>query len=495
MARSTQLLSLETQQNTLSAQAAQSVSSIMWLNETLQPFMTRDFVLAPFGPSMTSGLDSNEEIWLGNTTLYSVNVTCEPALPSHNYVNETITNNTWGCSFVMPPPRTVPCSNSSKIYDTLYVGYSNYDGSADYYLSDGSCPPNASQTFYAQWSKALIPGPQFNSLSALQQPQNANVTSRWCQSSYYTQSVLATVAVPNMQVLDYVVLGSAESLSTDLFNVTDFEASMSMGHQDNDLRTGFPSMSFPNQDSFLLDSLLNLDYLPKMAPFAIGANQLPFDDYLDPDALDESYQSAYRLLFARQMSNVLSSQLDSGSTSTGRRQYTTQAIVVVPPFAYVVEALLGMDAIFALVLLMSSLRRKVNLMSDPATVSALMSISANDMSLLRKLGLLERYDSKSLDETLEACRFALTQESDNETTLKLVDGVKLRLIPQRPLNAKSNPLEDRVAGVRPLEFKWKTGLVFFVIQAFLFIFMPALFWLVTRNDGRIPEDICVESER
>lgn len=250
MAKSTQFLSLEQQRNTLSAQAAQSVAIILWLNEALQPFMTRDFVLALLGPTVANTAAGEEEIWIGNTQLYAVNVTCEAAVSSPNYLNQTVSNNIWGCSFILPPPRTIPSSNNSKIFDTLYVGYWNSDGTADYYLSDGECPPNASQVFFIQWSKALIPGPQFNNLPSWQQPQSANVTSRWCQSSYYTQAVRATLMLPNMEVIGYTTLGDPEPLPADLFNISDFEAAMSMGHEDLDLRTNFTTTSFPKSGVF-----------------------------------------------------------------------------------------------------------------------------------------------------------------------------------------------------------------------------------------------------
>ena len=73
MAHSTSHLSLAQQAGSLSSQSANSVSSIRWLNETLQPYMTRDAALAPFGPLDTT-VSSKEGLWTGDTWQYFANV-------------------------------------------------------------------------------------------------------------------------------------------------------------------------------------------------------------------------------------------------------------------------------------------------------------------------------------------------------------------------------------------------------------------------------------
>jgi hypothetical protein len=123
MAYSTARISLEQQAESLSARSATSVSSILWLNETLQPFMTRDAMLAPFGPLS----DSNsipEGTWTGNTWQYYVDVSCEDAIVWKR--NDAYwLNSTWGCSYTAPTLRTRAIlneTNENKIFDALYVG-------------------------------------------------------------------------------------------------------------------------------------------------------------------------------------------------------------------------------------------------------------------------------------------------------------------------------------------------------------------------------------
>ena len=123
MAYSTSHLSLDQQAESLSAKSATSVSSILWLNETLQPFMTRDAMLAPFGP-ISENADSVRGFWTSETWQYFANVSCEDAIVWKK--NDAYwLNSTWGCSYTAPSLRTRAVlheTNEAKIFDTLYVG-------------------------------------------------------------------------------------------------------------------------------------------------------------------------------------------------------------------------------------------------------------------------------------------------------------------------------------------------------------------------------------
>jgi hypothetical protein len=489
--RSTSYLSLSQQKESLSSQSAHSVAAIMWLNETLQPFMTPEFVLAPFGAR--DQLDQEignrtSEVWSGFTQRYSVNITCEEPV-TWNDTGIISINSTWGCSFLLPPARTLPSTNDSKVFDTLYVGYSNVDGNADFYLgATGICPKNESHTFLIQWSKALIPTPEYNALPADQKDEHANVTTRWCRSTYYVQDVQAAVSMPERAVISYQTLGDPRPLPADLFNSTDFEAAMSMGHDRLATRTDFPTALWPNQQSFLANTPLNLAYLPKMTPFAIGAFQKPMDEYLDSSTLDQSYQSAYRLLFARHMSDVLSSEFDKTAVTTGHSQYTTQAIILVPAFTYVVTGFLALTIFLALILLYSSWVRTLSLHADPATISATMTMVSEDENLLSAFKSLDRSSNLELDEILAQKRFELTKPRDSiPSRLILHQGSQTTRNNTSGTVEKLSKDEDHhlVDGVQPLEFKLRTGFVFFSLQVLLFALIPVFFWATSTGNGTL----------
>jgi len=113
--------SLSTQGN-LSAIYAQSVYNILWLNETLPPFMTRDFVLSPFGPSVTGTREHSNLTHTSMTDLYSVDVECEAPI-TWNRSGSVVSNSSNGCSFNAPPYRPIDNNDTTKPYDAMYVGY------------------------------------------------------------------------------------------------------------------------------------------------------------------------------------------------------------------------------------------------------------------------------------------------------------------------------------------------------------------------------------
>ncbi|GAB7364226.1 hypothetical protein MBLNU230_g4775t2 [Neophaeotheca triangularis] len=302
------------EQGNRSAAYAQSVYSIAWLNESLPPFMTKEYVLEPFG-SMTSFGDTGEELRMtGRTMKFSVDVECEtPTL--FNNSGAIYANSSNGCSYLRPMYRTIRNNNTDKPFDTLYVGYSNENGAADYYLSS-SCPESANQTFFVRFSKSsprAITAPQTERL----EDDEVNSTSLYCTSSYFRQQVLATVSLPSRTPLYVRTLGPKFPLPYGLFNSSEFEWMMNSGIEQGTARGPYPDHGLPDQKSHLQDMPLNLAYLPKMAPFAIAAHQLPMERYMDPAELASSYRKAYRLLFTRRLSDILGQQLNTSTTANG----------------------------------------------------------------------------------------------------------------------------------------------------------------------------------
>lgn len=475
----------------------------MWLNESLPAFMTRDFALAPFGPSENLSSISNTGNWTGHTIKYSVDIECEVPTTWIS-LGSPIVNSTWGCQYQLPPFRhPTDDPGTTKIFDTQYVGYFNDDGLADHYLSDGSCPPTENNTFLIQWSKTP-PSIAFNTsidFSSEEQYQRANVTTLFCRSYYYAQDVKATIHLPSKEVLGYQPISTTRPLPVNLFNTSNFEASMSMGHERFLTRTFFPTTSWPDQSVFLEDMPLNLGInVPKMTPFAIGASQLPLDAYLDPTILKLSYQSAYRLLFARQLTTVLSSNLDPNAKTTGQWSYRTQSIILVPAFTYIVEALLGVVILFASVILYNSTVRRTRLHSNPASIAAIMSLVADDSIMINRLKGLDRASDEQLRLHIRNRRFKLVPIQSAASLAYRIHLLDLRgdedvatindeilaanrqktLISSKSDNDNSNHI---VNGMQPLEFSLKMGLAFLITQIILLVLIAAVFVNISRNNG------------
>lgn len=479
----------DTQRGNLSVQSAYSTVSIMWLNETLQPFMTRDFFLAPFSPTTRDTASRRNETWTGTTQLFSVNVTCEDPLYYNTTDDVLVANSSWGCSFTLPPPNLTKDSPTGKYFTMVYVGWDNNEGSADYYLSSGACPMNESRTFLVQTAKALVPLEDWNEMSPTEQRANANVTAQWCRSSYFAHEVKATISVPSMAVLSHEIIGPATAISEEVFNATSFEADMSNG-RGSAVRIDFPTVNWPDQTSFLLDTPLNTKSLSKMSPFAVGATQLPMDAYLDGNTLADAYQAAYRLLFSRHMAEVFSGSDNQTSAELGVQQFTTQAFVVVPAFAYTVTAFLLVTALIAASILWISRKRILTLDTDPGTITELMALTAHDSRLIDSLKELDRSPTEQIESRICNLRYKLLHDQDRNASIRQLLGEQdgdMAGMPESVAKTASIEHADRKAkGLRPLELKFSTGIVFFAMQLLLFILLAIFFVSARRNNGRSP---------
>jgi hypothetical protein len=171
--RSTNFVPAIEQKDVVSSRYIHSAHGIIWLNETLPPYMTRDYVLAPFKPQ-GMGLEQygKNETWTANTTLYSLDVHCEtPKLeqgaPNWKYNgSEYVLSGTYsqqytstsGCKLpfsyyrmvgneTIGPNYGIPNQEvfNTKEFTSIFIGYYSTDF-ADFYLK-GHCPESANHTW------------------------------------------------------------------------------------------------------------------------------------------------------------------------------------------------------------------------------------------------------------------------------------------------------------------------------------------------------------
>lgn len=465
------------EQGNLTATYAQSVYNIAWLNESLPPFMTKSFVLNAFGPRQQMETGISNANYSGTTKLYSVDITCEPAVlwqdPSAGIIRYNGTEESKVCSFYAPPFRINGGNDTSKPFDTMYVGYQNKDGFADYYLSSSHCDESFFHYFFIRWSKsthAFIESNNYTSFS----PDQANATALFCKPDYYQQLVNATISLPARAVLDVKTLGEKQALPNDLFNVSAFEWAMSSGQTQSRTRGDFPTNGFPDQKSRLEAMPLNLAYIPKMAPFAIATDQQPLENYLDPERLRLSYESAYRLLFARELSDILDRSLNTTTKDQGERVYETQAVVVLPGFAYAATILLVLIAILGTGLLVITICRPNNLRCDPATIASLMDLVAADKAVIQGFGHLDGCSTEELSKSLGKLTFQLQATSESTSILRMEDSHVTCAIEDDISSASTH----EALGVRPTEMKVLIGRLFLALQiaaatTFLVLFVKA----------------------
>ncbi|KXT03417.1 hypothetical protein AC578_1570 [Pseudocercospora eumusae] len=504
--RSTSYIPLSRQGN-LSSEYSQSVYNIAWMNETLPPFMTKEYVLSAFGPQRNTGQFPTGSNFTGKTTMYSVDVSCEPArLYNSSGFGSCSTDgrcevygNGRGCEIRAPGYRPFGGKDTSKPFDSFYSGYQSdmnyYWGSQDWGEPNyfPHCDSRFSHLFFVRWSKSTLATILYKKLDTpflYNRQQALNDTSLFCNATYYQQLVKATIDLASQAVVETHPLAEKEALPADLFNVSSFELGMARSVVPTEIRGQYPTTDFPSSKQLLIDMPLNLYYLPTPAQFAIAAFNRPAEEYLAPEILQHSYQSAYRLFFSRQLVEVLNPRLDEATTAPASFSYATEAVVVVPEFAYVALAILCIIFISTIWLLTRICARPNRLQNDPATLQSLMCLLAGDEKTASTFSSLDNAGSKSLNRNLKDVNFALqkTETPAGNSCRLRISAPEHETLQDRLDVSTGNDTSQRDAssdrGVRPFEMKLVIGAIFIFLQLAALIIFFVLFIKAKKNRGR-----------
>lgn len=407
-----------------------SAHGIIWLNETLPPYMTREYALAPFEPQDANETsDEGHRTWTSRTTLYSLDMECEiPGVrvqdelqvsSGFTFAPTTVQTSQWvssnGCGFPTSYYTPIgnetigpnPHLNNNSAYDTkefgsIYIGQYQTEW-ADYYL-ETYCPSTANHTFMAWFTR---------NKQRVEDPPNP-VTRLYCTPFYYEQEVMATIDAKTRAPINYTSTGDKRALPAEKWNSTFFEAQMNTGKVNEFNRANMPLSVWPDQLETISSYPISLGnygtILQPLAGYIIGVSDRPLHELLDPHALADVYQSVYRIVFARSMTVILDQDFDSEITSTGHYDYVAAAIVMVPVFTYVVEGLLGFVSICGIILFSISLERKWNICSDPATIAGVQSLVADNAALLQEFSTLDRASMEEIATSLRDKKFKLDRD-------------------------------------------------------------------------------------
>lgn len=454
---STKYLSTSEQQSKVTVNYTYSVFNIAWLNESLPPYMSRQVALAPFQPQTLSSQIRDLETWTAATTLFSVDVGCQPAiLESGCPSTELCYTSLYGCKVPYPygPDGNQTIGGSGiwqvKEYTAFYAAYQN-GGLADYYISP-YCPANASDVFLAAFAQ--------NKRHAADTPKNA--TTLFCKPTYYRQNASATVRRQDRQIVNITTTGNKLPVPATMFNPGRLEGQMNSAIQQRTVRGEIPSSRWPDQREQLSKLPLSIydgDQVPMMAGMAIGADNRPLQDYLDPHTLAQSYEAAYRLLFARAMIDVLQADFSTASTANGTRCYHVEAVYMVPGITYAVEAILCVSVLLALTLWAIGLRSRVLLRDDPGSIATLMTMTSNDESLLECFSRFEGMHDRDCKQLLDGERYRVDHNNSTYTLRRLGD-----LSHPGPAATLIVPASEDKPIYRPWEFSLLVGGVLLVIQ-------------------------------
>ncbi|KAF7568719.1 repeatdomain containing protein [Pyrenophora tritici-repentis] len=460
------------QARTLTLRYAQSTYGIAALNETLPPFMARNYTLRPFaqtGASLdadASGKTPNRSTWTAATTMYFMDLYCENVSHKADNSEDVFFVSNSGCNFTLgltgnltrgenPNQGMEGDTLSIKKYMGMYVGYSDPNGFSDYSL-DWACPKNQSSIFYAAF--------QENKEREEDPPQD--VTAVYCQPRYHQQAVSATVDALTQKPIAVKPMGDVQALATGIFNSSTFETLLTSGSLGNEVRSDIlPAKSAPSYVDIIAGSELSQTSGPNgiatvqpMVGLAVAAGNRSLEDYLDWQVLSKSYADAYRLIFARAMVEVLNASsaeaLNTSDSTFGQQKVTTEAVVLEPVFVYIVEGFLGVVSLCTIALLYLTFTRKRNLCSNPSTIASIMSLVADCQPLLADFQSLDCCTMDEIRDLIGEKRYKLFDDGSQPGIVEYaqsLDGLG-DPIPTTTVPSRQNTSAEIAKPVRPSEF-------------------------------------------
>ncbi|KAF2792711.1 hypothetical protein K505DRAFT_375878 [Melanomma pulvis-pyrius CBS 109.77] len=480
---STSFIPASEQETKLSTHFARSTYGIFMLNETLPPYMTRNYALTPFKP--IDAEDQSDGNWTAPTTLYSLDLQCEEAQAVqketfYESISYESSAGLGGCSFGselwqvgnetigMPPAGRTRNESSGyftvKEFSARHVGYWGNDY-ADESL-EGYCADGANQTFLALFTR--------NKKREDDPPQNA--TSIYCKSVYYSQDVNATVDVRTKRPLEVVPLGTKQPLAPNIFNTSLHESRLNRGGARQSVREdSLPITTFPTYEGQLADTNLSMAQggaRQPMAALAALIDGLPLEQYINPEALGKSYEKAYRLLFVTSIVEVLDGNYVESKHADGQRHLSSEAVILEPVFTYIVEGLLSIVSIATVALLYLSVTREKNLQSDPNTIASVMSLVADNQPLLSELQRMDCCTMEEVENSFSHRRWKLVHD-ESQTGIIEVNHAMESEIPL--LGQCQKPPKEVAKPIRPVEFRLLIAIPFVGLFIALAILLAVLF--------------------
>ncbi|KAH7413801.1 hypothetical protein DE146DRAFT_7430 [Phaeosphaeria sp. MPI-PUGE-AT-0046c] len=487
---STSFMGAEDQGKNLSMEYAQSTYGIVALNESLPPYMTRSYTLAPFTPQYEQDDNSTQGTYTAPTTMYTLDLECEDASHKADGTEKKLYRSKNGCNATLGLTGNLTIGEYSdtsqvlaiKKYTGQYIGYHNW-GLADYYLSS-SCPKSENGTFFASFAKS----------KAKPEDPIQNVTAIFCHARYWRQEVSASIDILTKAPSSIAPIADRQSLEWNVFNTSNFESAMNSAANPVDVRVdGLPTRAMPKYWDLVAETDLSLTSgagaptMP-MVGLAVATGTYPLEDYLDWQALSKAYADAYRLLFARAMVEVLGNDMKKSKMVTGQQQRRSEAVVLEPVFVHVVVGLLGVVSTATIALLVLSLTRERNLRTDPSTIASIMSLVADNQSLLSDFADLDCCEVEDVQQIIGQKRYKLINTEGKASVFEVRPSSLVAVEAQgfSSTNQRRNSPSSIAKPVRPLEFSLWVAIPFINLFVVLIVVLAILYRKAYTNGLPLP---------
>ncbi|KAM0216264.1 hypothetical protein ACHAQI_002680 [Fusarium lateritium] len=475
-----QLIPVSRHEATLDPQFLNTGYAIAWLGQQLPAFTTSKYALLPFYSDKSSEIAqlkpnaSVESTISAETTKMWTELYCWPSGIQRigpREKQEFSFLNGQGCN-------TTIAYGVGNVRKMLYIGFYTSPYS-DYWLGGPDCPrtPNSTHQFLAVWTKPLpvdwSPTPMYN------------ISSVWCQPSYYKQRVLATVKAGSHQPIDDAMqeLAPKEELTENEFNSTAFEFLLGNGMAQEPIVRDWPFNKVVEQNP-------KVNYtgffrpVSNMVGFALAGRNETADDYVHHDLLNEVYQNAHQFLFSAAIPSLLMNSTKM-SNNTASIEYFNAGIIVSRTFATTVEALLAIVAIFTAVVLWFCWKAPSNLPVNPSSIRRYIEFFGNSPELLHAFQTLDHADDKALLEEFQLDKFQLFSNSQSgQAHLSMHSGLR-----DKATDSKTTFQRGYYDPVRPLVLQRWVGVLFVGALVGAMIFLSYLKDQEARLNGLIrPSD-------
>ncbi|KAL8905993.1 MAG: hypothetical protein Q9171_006457 [Xanthocarpia ochracea] len=360
------LIPLKDQSLAMNTDFMMTAYGIAWLGQAMPSFVTSQGTIEPFELDTKHGEDLLNTTWKAQTKMYGTSLNCRAADAKNDSFGQFTYSNGKNCTTQGFSPRQ---SDSDSKFRALYIGFYT-DQHIDYYLESPQCPSPANKhLFFAYWSQALGDS------------GGANVSAVFCEPTYWTQDVNATVIVPSMNVSDVSPLGPRIPLPDTLFNRTAFEYNIGTGAQEISPRADISETTNVLDQRSRMAKLGIGDTITNMVGFALGLSAAKLTDYTDPDILAASYENAHKLLHALAIRQLMNSRVTDVQDREGVVSGKASVILVVRLLAIVVEILLGLVVLLVLALATHTYTRRSQLCNNPSSLTDVIAIAADNETL------------------------------------------------------------------------------------------------------------------
>ncbi|KAL9578248.1 MAG: hypothetical protein Q9212_005836 [Teloschistes hypoglaucus] len=396
--------------------------------------------LEPFEADIERSTNEANPTLTAQTRLYGTSLNCEQAVQNRSDPVGISYSNGKGCT----TDSNVLILDPVSEYGGLYVGY-YLDQHADYSLSGVGCPSlTNSHLFLAIWGKSWHENPE------------ASVTALFCEPSYWTQQVNATLTAPSMNVSKVVPLGPRLPISDEDFNRTAIEYVIGTGAQAVSKRADISEdVSIINQNANLAQLGIN-GTTTNMIPFALGLTRLPPSQYADPHEFASSLEQAHKLLHALAVQQLMSRDDNDDGQRPGVVGGSSRAIIVIRPLTIVVECLLGFVTLLTLALLFHTHSRPSLLSKDPASLTDIIGLVAKDPKLY-PLTACQRPEGASLKSESDRLLRPRTETQHRSSSPDISEDQMPERGTREPPVAKAS---QQIHGVRPIEMSLVVGVAF-----------------------------------